>query len=249
MAISNLTSQYISASFQNLVQISGSGEIFNGLGNQITNLSVATISATTYSGSIDSASFASTASYSFNSISSSYAITASYALNGGSGGSGFPFTGSAIVSGSLIVTGSTNISGGITGSLFGTASWANNAITASFAATLDPTREQTTRMYKEVQAASLSSAAYTASIDLTQGMFYKVRANANDVTIHFTSSVAGYEYEFFVEQLTYSCSFEPGTGIIMYSEDNYRKANKVGSAIVAKYLSATSVALIGSLKP
>jgi hypothetical protein len=53
---------------------------------------------------------------------SSYALTASYAANGAGG---FPYTGSAIISGSLRVTGSiNNILGGITGSLFGTASYA-----------------------------------------------------------------------------------------------------------------------------
>jgi len=45
-------------------------------------------------------------------ISSSYALTASFALNGGGGGgSSFPHTGSAIISGSLVVTGLTTISG------------------------------------------------------------------------------------------------------------------------------------------
>jgi uncharacterized protein YrrD len=88
-----------------------------------------------------SASFAVTASYVLNAVSASRAITASYALNGGvtqivagtnvtispaggtgvvtinstggGGGSTFPYTGSAIISGSLIVTGSTAVSGGI----------------------------------------------------------------------------------------------------------------------------------------
>jgi hypothetical protein len=44
----------------------------------------------------------------------------------GSGGSTFPYTGSAIISGSLIITGSTNSRGGFTGSLLGTASYALN---------------------------------------------------------------------------------------------------------------------------
>lgn len=63
--------------------------------------------------------------------------TASSAIGGG--GSGFPFTGNAVISGSLLVsgsgitvTGSLNASS-ITGSLFGTASWANNVITAQTA--------------------------------------------------------------------------------------------------------------------
>ena len=37
-----------------------------------------------------------------------------------------------IISGGLIITGSTNSSGGFTGSLFGTSSWATNALTASY---------------------------------------------------------------------------------------------------------------------
>jgi hypothetical protein len=58
-------------------------------------------------------------------VSSSYALTASYAMNGGGGGgAAFPYTGSAIITGSLQVTGSLNVSQGITGSLFGTASYA-----------------------------------------------------------------------------------------------------------------------------
>lgn len=65
-------------------------------------------------------------------ISSSYALTASFALNAGGGGSSFPYTGSAIISGSLEVTGSVSSTGGFTGSLLGTASWSQNAVTASF---------------------------------------------------------------------------------------------------------------------
>ena len=92
-----------------------------------------------------------TASWAENAISSSYTLSSSYAQTASylSGYvSPFPFTGSAIISGSLIITGSliTNngvnvqtitasfisASSGITGSLFGTSSWANNAITASY---------------------------------------------------------------------------------------------------------------------
>ena len=69
-----------------------------------------------------SASQSTTASYVTGSIftstnpalSASYALTASYALNGGSGGSTFPYTGSAIISGSLILTGSFYLSQSLT---------------------------------------------------------------------------------------------------------------------------------------
>ena len=66
------------------------------------------------------------ASYSNNSTSASYALTSSYSLSG----TGFPFSGSAVITGSLLVSGS-----GITGSLFGTASYADNATSASYALT------------------------------------------------------------------------------------------------------------------
>ena len=47
------------------------------------------------------------------------------------GGSSFPYTGSAIISGSLVVTGSIISTLGFTGSLFGTSSWATNFVSAS----------------------------------------------------------------------------------------------------------------------
>jgi hypothetical protein len=64
--------------------------------------------------------------------------TASSAIGGGSGTPAFPFSGNAVITGSLLVSGSGVIVTGslnspnITGSLQGTASWANNARTASF---------------------------------------------------------------------------------------------------------------------
>ena len=64
-----------------------------------------------------------TASWALRAVTASYALTASY-LEGYI--SPFPFTGSAQITGSLGVTGSVNVSRGITGSLFGTSSWATN---------------------------------------------------------------------------------------------------------------------------
>jgi hypothetical protein len=63
-------------------------------------------------------------------------------LNIGGGGSTFPYTGDAVITGSLLVsssltvTGSLNVSQGITGSLFGTSSWAQNSISASYPLTV-----------------------------------------------------------------------------------------------------------------
>jgi len=102
MAISSLSAQYVSASFQNLIQISSSGQVFDGLGNTITNLT---------------ASFATTASY----ISPTF-ISASAAASGfGSGGSGttintssFATTGSNTFNGLQTINGNLIITGSIT---------------------------------------------------------------------------------------------------------------------------------------
>jgi hypothetical protein len=73
------------------------------------------LGTSSYSNDSISSSYALTSSYSFNSLSSSnsiYAITASYALLvSGSGGSsaGFPFSGSAVITGSLNVTNTVTI--------------------------------------------------------------------------------------------------------------------------------------------
>jgi hypothetical protein len=85
-----------------------------------------------------------------------YTISSS---NSGGGGSDFPYTGSAIVSGSLIVTGSTISTLGFTGSLFGTSSWANNVISASITATSSRLNASNTSIF----AASSDRMIITAS--------------------------------------------------------------------------------------
>ena len=101
MSVTNLSNQHISASYQNLVQISSSNALYNGTGSLIPNLAVTAsfaLSASYFQGNSVSASyvklaqsasyvllaksssFAFTASYnSGNSLSASYAVTASYA--------------------------------------------------------------------------------------------------------------------------------------------------------------------------
>ena len=80
MAISNLSTQYISASYQNLLQISASGEIFDGTGTQVTKLLLTSVTAS-LGGLVSSASVAITANSATTAISASYATTASFALN------------------------------------------------------------------------------------------------------------------------------------------------------------------------
>ena len=81
-----------------------------------------------FTGSLDG--IATSASY------ASFALTASYSL----GGSGFPYSGSAVITGSFLVSQSfvdfsnaSYFSGSLTGSLFGTASYATFALSSSFA--------------------------------------------------------------------------------------------------------------------
>ena len=89
---SNLTNQYISQSFQSLVQISSSTVLVDGLGNTVYDL-----------GTIKTGSFT-------GSFTGSLLGTASYALNSGGGGSidtgSFATTGSNTFTGTQIMTGS-----------------------------------------------------------------------------------------------------------------------------------------------
>ena len=57
MAISNLSTQYISASYQNLLQYSSSGQLFDGTGTQVTNLVLTSVTAS-FGGLVSSASVA-----------------------------------------------------------------------------------------------------------------------------------------------------------------------------------------------
>jgi hypothetical protein len=95
-----------------------------------------TSTSASYSNNSTSASYANnatSASYSNNSTSASYAnnaTTASYALVAAAGG--FPYTGSAQITGSLGVTGSVDATSGFTGSLLGTSSYAVYSLTSSY---------------------------------------------------------------------------------------------------------------------
>jgi hypothetical protein len=83
------------------------------------------------------------ASYATNALSASYAQTSSYANNFTVAGTLTAQTivvqvitsSTELITGSLTVSSSLNALGGVTGSLLGTASWAENAITASYSAT------------------------------------------------------------------------------------------------------------------
>lgn len=73
MAITQLTNQYISGSFQNLMQVSSSGTLYNGAGTLISSLTVQSIT-----GSIQTAQTASYIAVAQTATTASYAVTASY---------------------------------------------------------------------------------------------------------------------------------------------------------------------------
>jgi hypothetical protein len=107
-------------------QSSSTGDIL-----QLKN-SGSTVFTVSISGSVTAPSFTGSLSGSAtNAISASYALTASY-ISGSGAGVGFPFSGSAVITGSLFVS-SSFISGSFTGSLLGTASYASFSNTASYA--------------------------------------------------------------------------------------------------------------------
>jgi len=105
----NLTGKLVSATYEDLVQISGS-ILTNGLGTDITSITV-TSSFASQAGTAGFASQAGTSGYASTSLSASYALTASYAENIPAN-TGFPYTGSAEITGSLSVTGSIAVQSG-----------------------------------------------------------------------------------------------------------------------------------------
>lgn len=85
-----------------------SGSFSGSLTGLATTATSASYAVTALSASY-AANVPATASYALAALSSSYAVTASYALNAGGSGTGFPFTGSAQVTGSMGITGSLRI--------------------------------------------------------------------------------------------------------------------------------------------
>jgi len=188
MAISNLTGQKTYQSFRNLMQISSSGQVYDGLGNLVTSLQ----------------------------LTSSFVSGSS-----GASGAGFPFSGSAVitgsllVSGSLTVTGSLRVSGSITGSLFGTASFAisggnqnfqqvtNAGSSSTNTITLNPTASATGLNINTtyVEDAGNSTAIYLNLAELSTGININaspndavplyINGNANGTSIYINSSHTG----------------------------------------------------------
>ena len=95
-----------------------------------------------------------------------------------------------IVSGSTIMTGSLNVSRGITGSLFGTSSWASNVISASFAQTASAITGslQIIGMAEFTEGATVSGGLYILTTDST-ATNKPLILNTSTGQIHTTASV------------------------------------------------------------
>ena len=75
--------------------------------------------------------------------------------SGGGSGAGFPFSGSAVITGSLLVT--NYISGSFTGSLLGTASYSNNTVSSSYALTASNANNTLSSSYALTSSYSFNS--------------------------------------------------------------------------------------------
>jgi hypothetical protein len=111
------------------------------------------------------ASFATSASRALNSNSASYATTASYALNGGDTIGTLQEVTQQGATTNVPITASIISASSLTGSLFGTSSWANNATSASYA--LDTTNASTASYVENAQTASYVLNAVSSSFALT----------------------------------------------------------------------------------
>jgi hypothetical protein len=165
------------------------------LANQTSSMSVAT--ASYWSGSIinaESASYALTASYAANvpetasyalqANSASFALTASY-ISGSGGGVGFPFSGSAIVTGSLYVSGST-----ISGSFVGDGSGITG-LTAGGKIHTQSSAASTWTVTHNLGVQYPNVTVYNASNEVIIPQTITA-TDANTLTLTFGSAVAGY---------------------------------------------------------
>ena len=191
----NLTGQLISATYEDLVQISGS-RLTDGTGSNIDNLTV-TASSATNSISASFASIATSASFASTSISASFATTASFALNAG----GAINTGSFYVSSSVTnATITFNQGDGTTEAVTvnnvvnaNSASLAANATSASFATNTISASFATTAISASQAGnanTAISSSFATNSTTATSASFATTSVSASFATTAISASHA-----------------------------------------------------------
>jgi hypothetical protein len=160
-------------------------------------------------------------------------------------------------SGRVNITGSLGVTGGITGSLQGTASYAIQALSASYASipfaniTSLPAALQGNNDggVSKVDKVTLVSSTSVNASTLINGTFYSAESSGGGVSITLNAVTnIGFEFTVFAANLTNDITFSTGSGITIISEDGNLKLNKQGSAAVAKYIDLNTWALVGSLK-
>ena len=219
MAIQNLSTQYISASFQNLMQVSASGDVYNGAGTQVSALNVTSTYATTAGTAaaitgLDTSIFATTGSNIFTSnqtIQGNVIITGNLTANQYVVSSSVYVVTQSFSSGSTIFgndsldthqfTGSLNVLGPITatsltGSLLGNASTSTSATSASYAATVPYSgltgTVPTWNQNTTGNAATATTASYAATASYISPTFISASAAASGFGTGGSSISASY---------------------------------------------------------
>jgi len=157
----------------------------------------------------------------------------------------------------IVATGS--FSGSLKGNLTGTSSWASNATNATTASTA--TSVPYTNISSIPSAISYYGTADVQDISTSQtasvlgvggnGRFYSVDATAVSISVllDISGTSTGAEFTFFAKNLNYPITFRTESAShFIISENGYLSMYGTGSAVTAKMISATTWALIGSLK-
>lgn len=262
MAIQNLSTQYISASFQNLMQVSASGDVYNGAGTQVSALNVTSTYATTAGSAaaitgLDTSIFATTGSNIFTSnqtiqgnviitgnltanqyvVSSSvYVVTQSFSsgstIFGNDSLDTHQFTGSLSVLGPITAT-------SLTGSLLGNASTSTSATSASYAATVPYSgltgTVPTWNQNTTGNAATATTASYAATASYISPTFISASAAASGFGTGGSSISASYAATATSASFAINASSASLAGYAAHS----------GTSISASYAMTASYALNG----
>jgi hypothetical protein len=196
MSITNLTGQKTSKTYQNLLQVSSSGALFNGTGSAIQNLSV----------------------------TSSFAITASYALNAGS--SILFNTGSFVTTSSFnLFTSSYNtgsFAGTFSGNFNGTSSWASNAISSSYAINSSFAGNSTSSSYTISASYSQNSTSASNALFATNAQNAVIAATASNILGGKAPHIPFFITD---TTLATSSLYQSGSSTVIINQDNATSAN------------------------
>lgn len=100
--------------------------------------------------------------------------------SGGGSGAGFPFSGSAVITGSLLVT--NYISGSFTGSLLGTASYSNNTLSSSYALTASNANNTVSSSYTLSSSYALTASDANNALSSSYALTSSYSFNSNSAS-------------------------------------------------------------------